>query len=166
MRVERILDRSTWSIGLLGFVIAGCSAGVDRPETAPVSGTVVYKGQPVEGATVSFMADGAPRAASGVTDADGKFQLSTFELNDGALIGEHVVTISKQEAGATAPQSTDPTAALNDPSALVEMQLSTTSQKGGPKSLLPQKYANPNTSPLKEKVTAEGPNSFVFTLTD
>lgn len=150
----------------------GCSGGsADRPDTVPVSGTVVYKNQPVEGATVSFMAPGAPRAASGVTDAEGKFQLSTFEFNDGAIVGENVVTISKIEAGAVPQPTGDPKAMATNPQAMADAMKQYhegTMRKGdtGPKSLLPQKYADPKSSPLKEQVTADGPNTFVFTLTD
>ncbi|MCH8830716.1 MAG: carboxypeptidase regulatory-like domain-containing protein, partial [Planctomycetes bacterium] len=66
--------------GLLAFgliLVSGCSSDEDRPDTIPVSGTVMYKGKPVEGATVTFRNPEASRPASGVTDSKGKFQLTT-----------------------------------------------------------------------------------------
>ena len=171
--VKRVGPRATVGILLLGLAfVAGCSgAGADRPDTVPVSGTVVYKGKPVEGATVSFMAEGAPKPATGITDAEGKFQLSTFEFNDGAVVGEHVITVEKYEQGAEAAQTTSSMEeAMNDPNALAEMAAQFEEEgeaaQAGPKSLLPPKYADPKTTPLKEKVTAEGPNTFVLQLTD
>jgi hypothetical protein len=150
----------------LGLVCAtGCSGGKGQPKTVPVSGTVMYNGNPVEGATVSFMGEGAPRPATGVTDAKGEFQLSTYAANDGAVIGEHVVTITKIEAGPEQPAG-DPTAALNDPGALARQSKEARKATGGPKSLLPKKYASSKSTPLKETVTEEGPNKFVFQLKD
>jgi len=43
--------------------------------TIAASGTVTHNGQPVEGATVVFSPEGEGRAASGLTDASGRFQL-------------------------------------------------------------------------------------------
>ncbi|HUG89455.1 MAG TPA: hypothetical protein VML55_01390 [Planctomycetaceae bacterium] len=145
---------------------AGCSGGAaERPELAPVGGTVVYKNLPVEGAKVAFWAEGAPRAAEGTTDSEGKFQLSTFDLNDGAVLGDHTATVVKMEAGATTG-GTDLTA-LDDPAAMAEMaQQTTTAEQTGPKHLLPEKYMSPKTSDLKYTVTREGPNQFILTLVD
>ena len=72
----------------------GCS-GSDRPACAPVRGEVTYLGKPVVGATVAFLCHGAPRPAMGTTDATGTYQLTTFEPDDGAVIGTHVVTVKK-----------------------------------------------------------------------
>jgi hypothetical protein len=58
---------------------------------APVSGTVRYKGQPIKDIAVVFHT-GQGMLASGITDAEGKFQLSTIKPGDGATIGEQKVT--------------------------------------------------------------------------
>lgn len=148
--------------------LTGCtgSKASDQPKTVPVSGTVMYNNQPVEGAEVSFMAPGAPQAAAGRTDKEGKFQLSTFDPNDGAVIGEHVVTITKMEAGAATSKKSDEDL-LNNPAGLAGLSSSEEeSGSGGPKHLLPEKYSNATTSQLKETVTEAGPNKFVFNLAD
>ncbi|MGQ0636681.1 MAG: hypothetical protein ACT4QC_18885 [Planctomycetaceae bacterium] len=72
-------------------LLAGCG-GADRPALAPVSGVVRYDGEPIEKISVSFV----PRkgaASIGVSDAEGKFRLTTFDENDGAILGNHAVTV-------------------------------------------------------------------------
>ena len=77
-------------------VTGGCSSGVRRPPTYPVSGTVTQKGKPLEGAAVVFVpTDASAEAATGVTDAAGKYQLTTFIAGDGAQAGEYKVKVSK-----------------------------------------------------------------------
>lgn len=146
---------------LLGIGI-GCGDGAVQVKTVPVSGTVVYAGKPVEGATVSFWNKDSPRAASGVTDANGEFKLSMFKLNDGAIPGENVITVAKIEAGST-PVTNSMTPP--DPKELAKRAEMLESGKG-PKSLIPEKYSSGATTPLKEVVAESGENSFVLQLTD
>ena len=122
---------------------AGC--GSDRPETVPAGGTVTYNGKPVAEARVMFMAEGG-RPASGVTDAEGCFELMTFAPGDGALPGEHVVTVSKRETVVNSNRPDDPYAPTRD--------------------LLPPRYAKPSESGLSAKVQADGENNFKFELSD
>src|SRR5690606_8422758 len=80
----------------------------NRPKTAQVSGVVTYKGDPVEGANVSL----TPKSGSGqggfaLSDKDGKFQVTTFDQNDGAVPGEYSVMISKKTVDTT-PNPKDP----------------------------------------------------------
>lgn len=85
---------------LLAFVggLFGCS-GDGKLSVYPVSGTVTQNGKPLEGATVYLYAkDEAVVAAKtpvpqGKTDASGKYQLKTYETNDGAPAGEYGVAI-------------------------------------------------------------------------
>src|SRR6478672_6692857 len=79
--------------------LIGCSGGHG---TATVVGTVLYKNQPVEGATVNFLPKGetpGAKPAHGRTDSGGHFTLTTyFDPTDqpvGALPGEYSVTITK-----------------------------------------------------------------------
>lgn len=149
-------------------LVAGCTGGAkDTPETVPVGGAVMYNGEPVAGATVSFMAESAPRAATGVTNAQGEFQLSTFGVNDGAVPGVHTITVTKIEGGTAAPATSTPL--TNDPTGNIQSYVQTVNagKKGkGSDSVLPQKYGSHTTTPLKETVTVEGPNQFPLQLTD
>jgi len=70
-----------------------------------VKGTVTYKGKPISGAVVSFMMERAPRGATGTTDANGNYKLTTFDTNDGALVGTHKVTVNKPVANPLGKES-------------------------------------------------------------
>jgi len=74
-------------------LLAGCGG---RADLAPATGVVTFKGEPVEDAKVMLHPlDGGPRNSYGTTNAKGEFKLSTFGMNDGALVGRHAVTVSK-----------------------------------------------------------------------
>ena len=146
---------------VLSLLLAGCG-GEDRVDTVPVSGVVTYDGQPVVGAEVVFQNDLAPRAAVGTTDAEGKFQLQTYEDFDGAVPGDHVITITKAQANAaiSGADAEDPSAAYAEGmNAAMSGDMSAIS-----KNELPEKYASPVSSGLNETVTEQGPNNFEFNL--
>jgi hypothetical protein len=148
----------------------GCGGGTPPPKTYPVTGSVVYNNAPVVGATVTFMSDAAPRQAVGVTDKDGKFQLSTFAINDGAVAGEHKITVAKEEAlpaGEQLAPTTGPGGAGVNPTQMIaNYQKASEARKTEAKPLVPTKYASIQTTTLKETVKAEGTNQFVLTLSD
>jgi hypothetical protein len=152
--------------------LPGCSSEktIDRPTVVPVTGVVMYNGNPVSGATVTFMNEKSPRAASGVTNDKGEFQLTTFDPNDGAVLGVHKITVVKKEAGAAPSKS--PEAMLQDSASITN---SYTQKMGtganakpqeGPKSLIPLKYESIATSGLSEEVKAQGENRFPLQLSD
>ena len=72
------------------ILVTGCG-GNATPATAPVSGQVIFEGTPVTNATVTFTPE-AGRPATGSIDGEGRFSLSTFRPNDGAVPGRHRVT--------------------------------------------------------------------------
>lgn len=79
------------------LVLSGCGSGngaESRPRVFPVKGTVTFKGKPLANATITFIPDGPGESATGVTDSDGSYFLSTYHRKDGAVIGGHVVTVS------------------------------------------------------------------------
>jgi hypothetical protein len=141
----------------------GCAQeGVDRPATYPVTGTVTHNGEPVAGATVTFVSGAGGRSAAGVTDASGKYSLTTFKSGDGAALGQYGVKIVKYEGGTgdapggagepLEPGGVEPVEGAEE----AEQEL---------KNLLPEKYAEPSTSGLNATV-AEGDNVFDFPLED
>lgn len=67
----------------------------ERVPVYPVRGRVTVNGLPAENAEVGFypLAEGQRLYPRGRVQADGSFQMSTYELNDGAPPGEYVVTI-------------------------------------------------------------------------
>jgi hypothetical protein len=144
---------------LFGLVASGCSRGEQRPAVTPVSGTVTYNGNPVEGAIVSFSSSGGKPAATGVTDASGKYALHTFVEGDGAAPGDYIVTLSKTSVddplkGKTTDEISEMHASGKPvPQAVV-------------KHLLPQKYSTVQDSPEKASVKAGEPNVIDFKLAD
>ena len=83
------------------FAVSGCTGNAEQYETVPVSGIVTCEGKPVANATVNFtpMSDQGRaagrrgRVALGMTDKDGRFKLTTYENDDGAIVGKHTVTV-------------------------------------------------------------------------
>lgn len=140
--------------------LGGCSSGSSIPKSYPVTGTVKYNGQVVDGADVTFTPiseDGNSRSASGKTDAQGKFSLKTYyepgKDLPGALAGTYQVTVSKRElpAGGQAEM----------------MRLMQSGQPvPQPKDLLPVQYAAPTTSGFQRSVSATEANDIPLDLTD
>jgi hypothetical protein len=152
----------TWLLGVVGaLLMAGCggpAADPNRPQTVAVSGTVTYKGSPVEGATVTFLSDSREgKGAVGKTDASGRFTLMTFAPGDGAVPGTYKVTVRKTETQGGVVSEEEANKYLergqNPPAPTV-------------KDLLPEKYNSPQTSGLTAEVAQGGENDFKFELTD
>jgi hypothetical protein len=142
--------------------ICGCGSGAGKVVVVPVSGSVKYKGQPVDGALVSFATTASPRTAVGMTDAQGNFKLTTMNTDDGAVAGEHVVTISKAaKADGNVPKMQSP-----EDYAKYMQQTGSTKPPGAEvsKGMIPEKYSNPATSGLKRTVVAGESNVFNFDL--
>ena len=146
--------RAFISIALGTVLLSGC--GPDLPKTVPVSGTIVYRGKPVEGAEVTFMREGA-RPGSGKTDAQGHFELTTYyspdyDALDGVIPGDCAVKVTKTEFLAKEGES------FGDFIARTRGRV--------PKALVPICYANPKTTTLKAAVSEDGANHFDFVLVD
>ena len=121
----------------------GCSSGVDEdlPPVYPTTGVVFQNGSPLADATVMFTETFQDkRTAIGKTDVTGRFTLTTFSPNDGAIAGKHVVTVRKVVEGEPDANGVMPEA----------------------KELVAKKYGNVQSSGLAAEVTAEGPNDFKF----
>jgi hypothetical protein len=149
------------------FSFAGCSDS-DRPNVAPVRGKVTYNSKPVAGATVEFLCPGAPRPASGTTDADGHYHLTTFEPEDGAILGTHVITVNKYNAEQEESplQPVAPGKSINEAIAEdMRRSVDTIEKAKKAKPLLPPKYGNRSTSDLNREVVA-GENVIDIELKD
>jgi hypothetical protein len=131
---------------MLAF-LAGCQ-GNPGPEpviekVAPVSGTLTYRGQPLEHYQVTFLPADARRAAVGVTDATGKFTLGTNKENDGAPPGPNKVAVAF--VGPPMPDTSVTDMPVDNPALLPK-----------PKIKIPEKYNNPETSGLTQEVPEDG----------
>ena len=149
---------------------AGCGdSGPQRPETVPATGRVFFNEKPLEGAQVSFMGSGTQQAAVGKTDAEGRFRLTTFEPGDGAMPGEHRVTVSKVEAeGREVMQIQNPQDSNEIYSKFFQPGVDPAKRakalSGRAKETLPQRYAGYDTSGLSVRVEKGQDNDFVFHL--
>lgn len=83
-------------------IVSGCG-GPDPYATVPVTGVVTCNGKPVANGVVNFTPlpdqegrgeGNRGRVALGKTDSEGKFTLTTYQNNDGAIKGRHTVTVS------------------------------------------------------------------------
>jgi hypothetical protein len=149
------------------LALLGCSGGASKdtnlPKTYPVSGTITRNGAPVADASVLFQLVGGSRSATGMTDASGKYTLSTFTSNDGAPAGEYKVSVSKLGTSAAAgPAAGELRAASDDPN--YSGPKDTGGAAAAPKNELPPQYANAETSGLKATVKETGENKFDFVL--
>ena len=135
--------------------IGGCGGGGSRPATEPVSGSVKFKGAALAGATVTLVpaskpAQGesytptTPRTAIAKTNASGEFKLTSVKENDGAVPGDYKISVTKIEE----PPPVTPSADIAAPPPKVVPV----------KSLIPERYNNPETSKLTATVKKGGPN--------
>jgi len=91
----RIVGRLLWCI----FVSAAVGCQQNPYELAPVRGTVTIDGHPLSQAKVMFAPSevgtnpNPGKPAFGLLQPDGSFVLTTYKENDGAVIGEHWVTV-------------------------------------------------------------------------
>jgi hypothetical protein len=102
MAIQIVLNRPVRPVlagvlACLAGLLSSCSKD-SRPPVHPVRGRVLDSaGRPAEGALVVFHpADGSDDEADkprGRADAQGYFQLTTYENEDGAPEGEYVVTV-------------------------------------------------------------------------
>lgn len=93
---------------LIGLVV-GCGGG---PPPIPASGTITFEGEPVADASVLFTPTGsgveARLPATGKTDAQGKFKLTTKTPGDGAIPGDYVVSVTPDTAEASEDDYSEP----------------------------------------------------------
>jgi len=154
---------------LVTCVLTGCSN--KGPKLYSATGIVTYQGKPMEGVKVMFHPKGGDTGhpSFGTTDADGKFQLSTFGLNDGAYAGKYVVTMSKIDL----PEETKKV----DVKKLQEqgyggggmpgyesMMGLGKGEKPAPKNELPAKYGDEKLSGIEVEISASADNTFKFNL--
>lgn len=131
-----------WAV--LAALSAGCS---NKPAVAPVSGKVLYNGQPLPYGAIIFQ-PARGQAGAGAIQPDGTFRLSTFAEFDGALPGPHKVSVTcyASQSPAKKAQKSQGEATLGE-------------------LLIPNQYMFPDQSGLTADVPAEGTDTLVFELT-
>lgn len=142
---------------LLALAACGCGG---RNGPVAVQGVVLLDGKPVAGATVSFLPAGATGLpATGLTDGQGVFRLTTSGKGDGALPGDYRAVVTRFEPKAPdGPRWTEywdqEKGKRKQPVQYYGMQL--TSARKPAKSLLPAVYGEESRTPLTCRVPADG----------
>ena len=141
--------------------LCGCGSS-DTLTLAPVTGTVLFKGKPLSGATVTMMSEKG-QMANGFTDTEGKFRMTTGG-RPGVPVGLAKVGISKMAGNA---------ATVDIKKVKPEDMMNMQKAGGGvakdlaPKSEIPSKYAKPEESKLTAAVDKDGKkNVFEFILVE
>lgn len=150
----------TWvsRILALAFLIGSFGCG-SSGKPVKVAGTVTLDGAPLEGVTVMFIPAKEGRQATGITDSDGKFELTTIKSHDGALPGEYKVTVMAPREGGGSGNISDPN---SKEAKEMFAKLLNESREGKPREAMEAKqtvhpnYTRPEKTPLKEKVPSDG----------
>jgi len=131
----------------LGMMLASLGCGhSDQLETALASGVVTLDGQPIEEGVVIFTPTHG-RPARGLVDSHGRFTLSTFGEEDGAIVGSHQVAVIVHQGSE------------ND-----FFERSPARGQASYRWLVPQRYANGATSGLEFEVQKDTNNEFAIEL--
>ena len=133
-----------WTLLLL-LLVAGCQQ--QGRETSYVEGIVTVNGTPLSNGTVTFLPESG-RSATGYIQENGRYVLGTYDEDDGAVIGMHKVAI-------TASLSTT----KQRPNFDVDRP-----QDSAKQSLIPLRYADPDSSGLTFPVEAGANNQANFDL--
>lgn len=140
-------------------LLIGCSPGQDawtksRPKVVLVQGTVLYKGKPLEDATITFTNNETSTTAYGRSGSDGKFTLTTFNNGDGATPGKQDVSVRKVLLIDKSKKEIDTGASSVIPPLPEERWL------------IPQKFGNPETSELGLDIPETGNRKLILDLKD
>ena len=135
------------------FCFSGCGGKkkpADLPPLYPVKLTVVQDGNPLEGATVSLIADGTNVrfTTAGVTDANGVATIKTDIDWPGAPVGKFKVCISKVVTPPEEPS--DASLSYEERRAKAGARLAQT------KSVVDSRFLRPRTTTLGIEVTESG----------
>jgi len=147
-------------LALLAAVVLAAGGGCGPGRLSKVEGTVTLDGQPLEGALVEFVPEGAGQPASGVTGSDGFFRLTTLTTGDGAAVGDYKVLIKKTEK-----REVGGVVKTDDPDSMKAayggfLKERRKRKPRDPKSEIPAMYGDAKQTPLKAHVPPDGSLKF------
>jgi len=127
------------SAGLVAIALCGVLAGCGKrgPKLAVVTGKVTLDGQPVAKALVTFVPVDGSITSAGFSDANGIYRLGCH-LGEGAVIGQHRVSVRSQPSDQGGPVSTS-----HDPDE--------SAYKAGPENGRPKVFVDPIPARYNEK---------------
>ncbi len=153
-----VLKRQLVNCGSLVLAVSmwlGCGSNqaenASWPARYPVTGTVTYQGNPVEGADVTFMSTDKNSTGTGKTDSAGKFSMTTYTQNDGVVSGSHMVTIRRVDVVDNTPKDVDLSAGGKAVPPVITW-------------VVPEKFSVAGKSGLSADVSETAKNDFKFDL--
>lgn len=157
MKRPQTTKRTLYCLALAGSVLLLSSCGKSYEPCYPVSGTITYNGQPLQGATILFYPQGGAAKEKklfpiATSDQSGNFAVRTYEKEnpDGAPVGEYKVCVYYPPGGTnTVDRAGDP----------VEAGPTSANTRQGKRlsDYIKKNYYNINTTPLTANV-APGSN--------
>ncbi|TWU25183.1 hypothetical protein Pla52o_14810 [Novipirellula galeiformis] len=78
--------------------VVGCGGRSDQPDLGLVTGLVTVDGAPAESLLVTFIPENG-RPSTGVTNAQGQYELEYIGDSKGAKLGHHLVRITTLDIG-------------------------------------------------------------------
>jgi hypothetical protein len=132
---------------LLPLFVLALLCGCGGSRTSPVKGVVLLDGRPLANASVQFVPDGSGRDATGATNNQGEFVMSTFDPRDGVAPGTYKIVISPPigEVDTTRYESSG------------DAMTAATKPRPTPKSTFPQRYTSASQTPLRQEVPLREP---------
>ncbi|MBQ9874135.1 MAG: hypothetical protein IJM30_06705 [Thermoguttaceae bacterium] len=108
-------NRFWTALVILAAIVAVCDGCKKKEPIAPVSGVATYKGKPLAYCSVFFTPENPSDpdyciTSVGKTDAEGRFELSTTELESrkGAVVGSHKVAFKFMQWGTELSDDEEP----------------------------------------------------------
>lgn len=140
--------------------VSGCggSGATGGVPVYTVTGTVKMAGAPLADATVIFAPTNEQPTATGRTDEDGAFSLTTYSYGDGAAEGKFKVLVSKT---ITAESSDDDSGHGDDYEASDSHSGSNAADEA---QMVPPNYGSKDDTPLNVEVKKDGDNNFDFEI--
>ncbi|MBS0203534.1 MAG: hypothetical protein JSS49_11585 [Planctomycetes bacterium] len=145
------MRRAAAQLGVCYIVMASCVLGCGEkvkgvdPNLVKVTGKVTLDGKPLPKGDISFVsADNPGKGYTGTIDSSGGFSLAYSQSAQGALPGNYKVRIAAVDGGGGT--------------------MGAKGEVSEPKSLIPEKYNNPETSTLTATVEKGKSNHFTFDL--
>ncbi len=151
--------RSVLLVGVTaGSVLCAGCGGDDLTRRYSASGSVTYKGEPLESGEIIFApVDPNQGFAASAVIQNGSFTLTTMTEKDGAVPGQYKVAVTSRDIDVAKLKSASGRLTTN-PAVLGKAIRSA-------KSLVPKKYESSSSSPLTAEVKPQS-NSFSFDLVD
>ena len=149
----------------IGIPLAGCEKSGHLKGLVPAKGIVLYNGQPVSNATITFIPETVSpeqRVAYATTDEQGRFVMTTLQPQDGLAQGKYKITVKKFEASPNSQPTEEEWAAIHGTASPVvspqnlSPSLAIAQEKASRKHLLPEKYAEEGTTDLEIEIGNKG----------